>query len=66
MRGVLLVCHDLLESFSNIQLLHVRREGNACAHIQAKFSETLVEEMSWNNDYPQCILSCIEEDMVHV
>jgi len=45
-RGVLLVCHDLLESFSNIQLLHVRREGNACAHILAKFSETLVEEMS--------------------
>ena len=65
-RGVLLACQNLLQSFSNIQLIHVRREGNVCAHILAKFSETLVEETSWNNDYPQCILACIEEDMVHV
>ena len=49
-----------------VEFLHVRREDNVVAYELAKFSKTVVDEMSWYSSVPQCILPYIEADMVRV
>jgi len=65
-RGVVLDCLDAMKEFQHLQFQHVRREGNRCAHQLAKFSETLVTEMSWIGSSPQCIRDCIESELTQV
>ena len=63
---ILLDCLDLVSYFQVVEFLHVRREGNVVTHELTKFSKTVVDEMSLYGYVPQCILPCIEADIVRI
>ncbi|MCI18636.1 hypothetical protein A2U01_0039791, partial [Trifolium medium] len=59
-----LECSNLISSFNNIVIAHVRRETNQAAHYLAKFAISGLSNFIWIEETSSCIEAIVAFDLL--
>ncbi|KAF7844395.1 reverse transcriptase [Senna tora] len=64
--SLVLICRATLSAFSEVKVVHVHREGNACADILAKRAVVAQSPLMYFVNLPSCVSSAFEADLVGI
>ncbi|KAF7801271.1 reverse transcriptase [Senna tora] len=64
--SLVLICRATLSDFSEVKVVHVHKEGNACADILAKRAVVAQSPLMYFVNLPSCVSSAFEADLVGI